>query len=149
MKALTIENKWFVTMISQMFAAQKNHKNIQFQLRTEDQEEQIISPYYNSSLSNYPIYNVNPILGLDCYFKKQNDDYYSFSTKFFEHNVISYESNLMEKLQILSLKESQDSIMICHNLMDDEYCFKTVFDSLTDHRFLQYNIRYLLFDLIS
>ena len=136
MKALTIENEWFVAMILQMYTAQKLQKNIKFQLQTE----------YSEFQNDYPMYNM--LLSLDTYFKKQSY-FYSFSTKIFEHNEISYESNLINNLQILSLNKSQDSMTISHNLIEDEYCFKTVFDSLADLKFLQYNIKYLVINQLS
>jgi len=47
----------------------------------------------------------------------------------------------MEKLILISLKDVNDSIMLSQNILDDETTFRDIFDSVTDYKFLQYNIR--------
>jgi len=138
MKAVTIENKWFTTMISQMYACHKTYKNVLYKFKPEETEELI--PLYGNS--TYPVINFNNVTyNVDHYFKKQTDDYYSFNSKYFETNITRYEKNIMEKLILISLKDVNDSIMLSQNILDDETTFRDIFDSVTDYKFLQYNIR--------
>ena len=142
MKAVAIENKWFAMVLSQMYTSQKNSKNVQFKLKSEETDE-MLPPFNGNALTaNYSIYsNFNTMLNIDYYFKMQSDDYYTFNNRFFQSNVSSYETSVMEKLQIVCLKENGDAIMLGFGLLDDENLFKMTFDSLTEHKFLLYNIR--------
>jgi len=142
MKAVAIENKWFAMVLSQMYTSQKNSQNVQFKLKSEETDE-MLPPFNGNALTaNYSIYsNFNTMLNIDYYFKMQSDDYYTFNNRFFQSNVSSYETSVMEKLQIVCLKENGDAIMLGFGLLDDENLFKMTFDSLTEHKFLLYNIR--------
>lgn len=142
MKAVAIENKWFAMVLSQMYTSQKNSQNLRFKLKSETTDE-MLPPFNGNALAaNYNIYsNFNPLLNFDYYFKMESDDFYTFNNRFFRSNVSSYEASVMEKLQIVCLKENGDAIMLGFGLLDDENLFKMTFDSLTEHKFLLYNIR--------
>ncbi len=140
MKVVTIENKWFTTMISHMYQAFRKSQNVKFRFKIEESDD-IMTPYYTNTITSIPIYN--SMLNIEYYFRKSEIyDHYSFNSKF-ENNITQSEERVMESLKVLSLKESNDSIFYELINYEDEHSFRSIFDNITEHKFLQYNIRYM------
>lgn len=132
-KAVSIENKWFSTMVLQMYAKYRTDSKLKFQLKIEDvtSEEMCFQQMFNSN-----IYHLNSEINLENFFNFRQD-------KHAEANNIN-ESLFLKELRYFSLRDSNDTITLSSHLLEDEDMFRFFLDSFSKHRAFQNNCRYII-----
>jgi hypothetical protein len=127
MKAISIENKWFATMVQLMYQKYKYDNKFRFQLKVEDisSEEyclqQIMYP------NNYPSLND---INLETFFYIKNNRYVSEDKGF-------NEGLFLEEIRFFSLQEQNDTITLSSNLLENEENFRFYMDSFSNSKAFQ------------
>ena len=128
-KAVSIENKWFSTMVQHMYTKFKNDQKIRFQLKFDDvtAEELCYQQYFNPPQSSF-----SNELNLDNFFYFKNDRYIS------EDRSVN-ENLFLKELRYYSLREQNDTLTLSTSLLENEPLFKYFLDTFSnDKAFLHY-----------
>lgn len=127
-KVVSIENKWFSTMVMQMYAKFKSDSKIKFQLKIEDvtTEEICLQQMFNSNLYHY-----NNEINIENFFNTKSD-------KNSETGNIN-ESLFLKELRYFSLRESNDTITLSSHLLEDEEMFRFFLETFSKNKAFQTN----------
>jgi len=127
-KVVSIENKWFSTMVLQMYAKFKSDSKIKFQLKLEDVtiEEICLQQMFNSNLYNY-----NSEINIENFFNTKSD-------KNSETGNIN-ESLFLKELRFFSLRESNDTLTLSYHLLEDEEMFRFFLETFSKNKAFQTN----------
>ncbi len=133
MKAVTIENKWLVTMLHSMYINNTTDpfkKNVKYRLLDENaMGENILS-----------IFNYNGFSGAGkplSHYKYFEDDYaYMNFQEEKSEEVLKCEETMIKKVLTFSSLEEKDCIMISPDFLDDKYTFLDNFDLISNKEFL-------------
>jgi hypothetical protein len=127
-KVVSIENKWFSTMVLQMYAKFKSDSKIKFQLKLEDVtiEEICLQQMFNSNLYNY-----NNEINIENFFNTKSD-------KNSETGNIN-ESLFLKELRFFSLRESNDTLTLSYHLLEDEEMFRFFLETFSKNKAFQTN----------
>jgi len=127
-KVVSIENKWFSTMVLQMYSKFKSDSKIKFQLKLEDvtTEEICLQQMFNSNLYHY-----NNEINIENFFNTKSER---------SHDIGNInESLFLKELRYFSLRESNDTITLSSHLLEDEEMFKFFLDTFSKNRAFQNN----------
>lgn len=127
-KVVSIENKWFSTMVLQMYSKFKGDSKIKFQLKLEDvtTEEMCLQQMFNSNLYHY-----NNEINIENFFNTKTD-------KGLDTGNIN-ESLFLKELRYFSLRESNDTITLSPNLLEDEEMFRFFLETFSKNKAFQTN----------
>jgi len=127
-KVVSIENKWFSTMVLQMYSKFKCDSKIKFQLKLEEvtTEEICLQQMFNSNLYHY-----NSEINIDNFFNTKSDKYQDTG------NI--NESLFLKELRFFSLRESNDTITLSTHLLEDEEMFRFFLETFSRNRAFQTN----------
>ena len=127
-KVVSIENKWFSTMVLQMYAKFKSDSKIKFQLKIEDvtTEEICLQQMFNSNLYHY-----NNEINIENFFNTKTD-------KNSDTGNIN-ESLFLKELRYFSLRDSNDTIALSSHLLEDEEMFTFFLDTFSKNKAFQNN----------
>jgi hypothetical protein len=127
-KAVSIENKWFSTMVLQMYAKFKTDSKIKFQLKIEDvtTEEMCLQQMFSSNLYHY-----NNEINIENFFNTKSD-------KNINSGNID-ESLFLKELRYFSLRDSHDTITLSSHLLEDEEMFRFFLEEFSRNRAFQNN----------
>jgi hypothetical protein len=127
-KAVSIENKWFSTMVQHMYTKFKYDQKIRFQLKFDDisPEELCFQQYWPPS----QIVTANEI-SLESFFYLKNDRYTC------DERAIN-ENLFLKELRYFSLREQNDTLTLSTSLLENEDMFKYFIDHFSGYKaFLQ------------
>jgi hypothetical protein len=127
-KAVSIENKWFSTMVQHMYAKYKYDQKIRFQLKFDDipPEEYCYQQYFNQGQSPY-----GNDMNLDNFFYFKNDRYIS------EDRAVN-ENLFLKELRYFSLREQNDTLTLSTYLLENEPCLKFYLDTFSNGKAFQH-----------
>lgn len=127
-KIVSIENKWFSTMVLQMYSKFKGDSKIKFQLKLEDvtTEEICLQQMFNSNLYHY-----NNEINIENFFNTKSD-------KNSDTGNIN-ESLFLKELRYFSLRESNDTITLSSHLLEDEEMFRFFLETFSKNKAFQTN----------
>lgn len=127
-KVVSIENKWFSTMVLQMYSKFKTDSKIKFQLKLEDvtTEEICLQQMFNSNLYHY-----NNEINIENFFNTKSD-------KNSDTGNIN-ESLFLKELRYFSLRESNDTITLSSHLLEDEEMFRFFLETFSKNKAFQTN----------
>jgi hypothetical protein len=123
-KAVSIENKWFSTMVQQMFNKFKYDQKIRFQLKFDDitPEEFCFQQYLNPPQLPYP-----NDLNLENFFSSRND-------RSIPEDRCVNENLFLKELKYFSLKEQNDTLTLSTNLLENEPLLKYFMDTFSNEK---------------
>lgn len=128
-KAVSIENKWFSTMVQHMYTKYRNDQKFRFQLKFDDitPEELCIQQYLGPS-QMVPINEIN----LENFFYLKNDRNIS------DDRSIN-ENLFLKEIRYFSLREPNDTLTISTSLLENEKLFRYFLDHFSGERaFIQF-----------
>jgi hypothetical protein len=128
-KAVSIENKWFSTMVLHMYSKYKYDQKIRFQLKLDDvpPEEYCYQQYFGANQAAY-----STEMNLDNFFNYKNDRYIP------EDRGVN-EILFLKELRYFSLKEQNDTLTLSTNLLENEPLFKYFIDHFSNEKaFMHY-----------
>jgi hypothetical protein len=127
-KAVSIENKWFSTMVQLMYTKFKFDQKIRFQLKLDDISTEEL--YYQQCFS--PPVPFSNELNLENFFFFKNDRYIN------EDRSVN-ETLFMKELRFYSLREQNDTLTLSTNLLENEPLFRYYLETFSsDKAFLHY-----------
>jgi hypothetical protein len=128
-KAVSIENKWFSTMVQHMYAKFKFDQKIRFQLKFDDISTEEL--YYQQCFSPPQVPFSNE-LNLDNFFFFKNDRYIC------EDRSVN-ENLFLKELRYYSLREPNDTLTLSTSLLENEPLFRYYLENFSnDKAFLHY-----------
>jgi|LauGreDrversion4_2_1035121.scaffolds.fasta_scaffold293885_2 hypothetical protein len=127
-KAVSIENKWFSTMVQHMYTKYKYDQKIRFQLKFDDitPEELCFQQY----LAPSQLVTANEI-NLENFFYLKNDRH-TCDDRSINENLF------LKELRYFSLREQNDTLTLSTSLLENEKLFKYFLDHFSAEKaFLQ------------
>lgn len=126
-KAVSIENKWFATMVLQMHSKLKSEGKTKFQLKIEDltSEEICLQQMFSSNLYHY-----NNDINIENFFNIKVD------TPTFDESSLD-ENVFLKELRFFSLRENNDTITISSDLLEDEKNFRNYLGLFSGQKIFQ------------
>jgi hypothetical protein len=123
-KAVSIENKWFATMVQHMSQKFKYDSKIRFQLKIDEvtSEEYCIQQLLNPSQSPY-----TSDMSLENFFNFKNDRYIS------EDKGIN-ESLFLKHLRYFSLREQNDTLTLSSEMLESEEILNFYLDAFSNSK---------------
>ncbi len=128
LKVVSIENKWFSTMVLQMYSKFKSDSKLKFQLKLEDvtTEEICLQQMFNSNLYHY-----NNEINLENFFNIKIDK--NLDTGNINENLF------LKELRFFSLRESNDTITLSPHLLEEETLFRFFLNTFSGNKAFQTN----------
>lgn len=132
-KAVSIENKWFSSMVQHMYFRFKYDNKTRFQLKIDEvtSEEYCLQQIMNPTQSPY-----TSEMNIENFFYIKNDKYIS------EDKGIN-ESLFLKELRYFSLREQNDTITLSTNLLENEEIFKFFLDTFSNGKAFQNYCTYI------
>ena len=122
-KAVSIENKWFSTMVQLMYTKFKFDQKIRFQLKLDDISTEEL--YYQQCFS--PPVPFSNELNLENFFFFKNDRYIN------EDRSVN-ETLFMKELRFYSLREQNDTLTLSTNLLENEPLFRYYLETFSSDK---------------
>lgn len=130
-KAVSIENKWFSSIIQNMYQKYKLDSRVRFQLKIEDPNISVNSPYpeelYMQQIINpNEIYNSDK-LNLENFFYLRSDRYV------IDEKGIN-EDLFLKEIRFFSLKDQNDTLTLSNQLVTSETELRFYLDSFSNNK---------------
>jgi hypothetical protein len=124
---VSIENKWFSTMVQQMFIKFIYDQKMRFQLKFDD-----ISPeeYCFQQYLNPPQLPNSNDLNLENFFSSRND-------RSMPEDRCVNENLFLKELKYFSLRENNDTLTLSSNLLENEPLFKYFVNTFSNEKAFQ------------
>ncbi len=130
-KAVSIENKWFSTMVQYMYAKYKFDQKNRFQLKFDDITPEELCIQQDLGPSQMPSANE---VNLENFFYLKNDRHIS------EDRSVN-ENLFLKELRYFSLREQNDTLTLSTSLLENEELFKYFLDHFSGEKSFLHNCR--------